>query len=82
MEEQKKMTDFPWSIVDNDIQSKGIKAWSGRQQRESQMLSSSSARRAYSDLLFMRYMADQMSETAEYNAFYDVTTTYELDLLA
>lgn len=76
------MIDLPWSIGDNDIQSKGIKAWSDRQQRESQILSSSSVRRAYSDMLFARYIADQMSETAEYNAFYDVTTTYELNLLA
>ncbi len=76
------MIDLPWSIGDNNIQSKGIKAWSDRQQRESQMLSSSSVRRVYSDILFARYIAGQMSETAEYNAFYDVTTTYELDLLA
>tara|TARA_Y100001938_G_scaffold19549_1_gene24480 strand:+ start:237 stop:485 length:249 start_codon:yes stop_codon:yes gene_type:complete len=82
MEEQKKMIDLPWSIGDNDIQSKGIKAWSDRQQRESQMLSSSSARKAYSDMLFARYIADQISEATEYNAFYDTMTTYELNLLA
>ena len=76
------MTDFPWSIGDNDIQSKGIKAWNDRQKRTSQTLSSSSVIRAYSDMLFARYIADQMSETAEYNAFYDVTTTHKLDLLA
>ena len=44
------MTDFPWSIGDNDIQSKGIKAWSDRQQKTSEMQSSSSARRAHSDM--------------------------------
>ena len=33
------MTDFPWSIGDNDIQSKGIKAWSDRQQKTSEMQS-------------------------------------------
>ena len=76
------MTDLPWSIGDNDIQSKGIKAWSDRQQKTSEMQSYSSVRRAYSDMLFARYIAEQMSETAEYNAFYDVITTYELDLLA
>lgn len=76
------MTDLPWSIGDNDIQSKGIKAWSDRQQKTSEMQSYSSVRRAYSDMLFARYVADQMSETAEYNAFYDVITKYKLDLLA
>ena len=76
------MTDLPWSIGENDIQSKGIKAWSDRQQKASEMQSYSSVRRAYSDMLFARYIAEQMSETAEYNAFYDVITTYELDLLA
>lgn len=76
------MTDLPWSIGDNDIQSKGIKAWSDRQQKTSKMQSYSSVRRAYSDMLFARYVADQMSETAEYNAFYDVITKYKLDLLA
>ena len=76
------MTDFPWSIGDNDIQSKGIKAWSDRQQKTSQMQSPSSARRVYSDMLFGRYIAAQINETSEYNAFYETITTYELDLLA
>ena len=76
------MTDFPWSIEDNNIQSKGIKAWSDRQQKTSEMQSYSSVRRAYSDMLFGKYIASQISETAEYNAFYSVITTYELDLLA
>ena len=76
------MTDFPWSIGDNDIQSKGIKAWSDRQQKTSEMQSSSSARRAHSDMLFGRYIAAQISETSEYNAFYDTMPTYRLDLLA
>ena len=72
----------PWTTGDNDIQFKGIKAWSDRQQRGSEMSSSSSVRRAYSDMLFAKYIASQISETAEYNAFYSVVTTYELDLLA
>ncbi len=76
------MTDFPWSIGDNDIQSKGIKAWSNRQQKTSEMQSYSSVRRTYSDMLFKKYLASQMNETLEYNAFYDTTTTYRLDLLA
>ena len=76
------MTDFPWSIGDNDIQSKGIKAWSDRQQKTSEMQSYSSARRVHSDMLFGRYIAAQLNETAEYNAFYDTMPTYRLDLLA
>jgi len=76
------MTDLPWSIGDNDIHSKGIKAWSDRQQKTSEMQSHSSVRRANSDMLFGRYIAAQVNETLEYNAFYDVTTTYKLDLLA
>ena len=76
------MTDFPWSIGDNDIQSKGIKAWSDRQQKTSEMQSYSLARRVDSDMLFGRYIAAQINETSEYNAFYETITTYELDLLA
>ena len=76
------MVDLPWSIGDNNIQSKGIKAWSDRQQKTSEMQSSSSARRAHSDMLFGRYIAAQINETSEYNAFYETITTYELDLLA
>ena len=76
------MVDLPWNIGDNDIQSKGIKAWSDRQQKTSEMQSSSSARRAHSDMLFGRYIAAQISETSEYNTFYETITTYELDLLA
>ena len=76
------MTDFPWSIGDNDIQSKGIKAWSDRQQKTSEMQSYSSVRRTYSDTLFKEYLASQIGETMEYNAFYDAITTYRLDLLA
>ena len=76
------MVDLPWNIGDNNIQSKGIKAWSDRQQKTSEMQSSSSARRAHSDMLFGRYIAAQINETSEYNAFYEAITTYELDLLA
>ena len=76
------MTDPPWSIGDNDIQSKGIKAWSDRQQKTSEMQSYSSARRAHSDMLFGSYIAAQINETLEYNAFYDTMPTYRLDLLA
>ena len=76
------MTDFPWSIGDNDIQSKGIKAWSDRQQKTSEMQSYSSARRVHSDMLFGRYIAAQKNEISEYNTFYETITTYELDLLA
>ena len=76
------MVDLPWSIGDNDIQSKCIKAWSDRQQKTSEMQSSSSARRAHSDMLFGRYIAAQINETSEYNAFYDTMPTYRLDLLA
>ena len=76
------MVDLPWSIGDNDIQSKGIKAWSDRQQKTSEMQSSSSVRRAHSDVLFGRYIAAQINETSEYNAFYDAMPTYRLDLLA
>ena len=76
------MTDFPWSIGDNDIQSKGIKAWSDRQQKTLEMQSYSSARRVHSDMLFGRYIAAQINETSEYNTFYETITTYELDLLA
>ena len=76
------MTNFPWSIGDNDIQSKGIKAWSDRQQKTSEMQSYSSARRVHSDMLFGRYIAAQINEISEYNTFYETITTYELDLLA
>ena len=76
------MTDFPWSIGDNDIQSKGIKAWSDRQQKTSEMQSYSSARRVHSDMLFGRYIAAQINEISENNTFYETITTYELDLLA
>lgn len=76
------MIDFPWSIGDNDIRSKGIKAWSDRQQKTSEMQSYSSARRVHSDMLFGRYIAAQINETSEYNTFYETITTYELDLLA
>ena len=76
------MVDLPWSIGDNDIQSKGIKAWSDRQQKTSEMQSYSSVRRVYSDMLFGRYIASQINETLEYNAFYEAIATYELDLLA
>ncbi len=76
------MTDFPWSIGDNNIHSKGIKAWSDRQQKTSEMQSSSSVRRVYSDMLFGRYIASQINDTLEYNAFYDAITTNALDLLA
>ena len=75
------MVNLPWSIGDNDIQSKGIKAWSDRQQKTSEMQSSSSARRVHSDILFGRYIAAQINETSEYNAFYDTMPTYRLDLL-
>tara|TARA_Y100000356_G_C11121636_1_gene215133 strand:- start:47 stop:280 length:234 start_codon:yes stop_codon:yes gene_type:complete len=74
--------DFPWKIQDNDIHSKGVKAWSDRQQKSAEMQSSSSVRSAYSDMLFGKYIARQINETLEYNAFYDAITTYELDLLA
>tara|TARA_B100001113_G_scaffold10795_1_gene8476 strand:+ start:506 stop:736 length:231 start_codon:yes stop_codon:yes gene_type:complete len=76
------MTDLPWSIGDNNIHSKGIKAWSGRQEKTSEMQSHSSARRVHSDMLFGRYIAAQINETSEYNAFYDAMPTYRLDLLA
>ena len=76
------MTDLPWSIGDNDIQSKSIKAWSDRQQKTSEMQSYSSARRVHSDMLFGSYIAAQINEALEYNAFYDTTTTYRLDLLS
>ncbi len=76
------MIDFPWSIGDNDIQSKGIKAWSDRQQKTSEMQSYSSVRKVHSDMLFGKYIAAQINETLEYNAFYDAVTTHELDLLA
>lgn len=76
------MTDPPWSIGDNDIQSKGIKAWGDRQQKTSEIQSYSSVRRARSDMLFGSYIAAQINEALEYNAFYDTTTTYRLDLLA
>ena len=76
------MIDLPWSIGDNNIHSKGIKAWSDRQEKTSEMQSSSSARRAHSDMLFGRYIAAQINETSEYNAFYDTMPTYKLDLLA
>jgi len=75
------MTNLPWSIGDNDIQSKGIKAWSDRQQKTSEMQSYSLVRRAHSDMLFGRYITAQISETSEYNAFYDTMPTYRLDLL-
>ena len=75
------MVNLPWSIGDNDIQSKGIKAWSDRQQKTSEMQSYSSVRRANSDMLFGKYIAAQVNETLEYNAFYDAVTTHELDLL-
>ena len=74
--------DLPWAIGDNNIQSKGIKAWSDRQQRSAEMQSSTAVRRAYSDMLFGKYIAHQVNETLEYNAIYDAVTTYELDLLA
>tara|TARA_B100000287_G_scaffold1976_1_gene1950 strand:- start:1008 stop:1241 length:234 start_codon:yes stop_codon:yes gene_type:complete len=74
--------DLPWSVGDNDIHSKGIKAWSDRQQRTSEAQSYSSVRRVYSDMLFGKYLAAQINETLEYNAFYDAITTHELDLLA
>ena len=74
--------DLPWGIQDNNIHSKGIKAWSDRQQKSAEMQSSSSVRRAYSEVLFGKYIAHQINETLEYNAFYDAITTYQLDLLA
>ena len=76
------MTDLPWGIRDNDIHSKGIKSWSDRQQRGSELFSSSSVRRAYSDMLFGDYIAHQINETIEYNSIYDAITPYKLDLLA
>ena len=76
------MKDLPWAIGDNNIHSKGIKAWSDRQQKTSEMQSYSSARRVHSDMLFGRYIAAQINETSEYNAFYETITTYKLDLLA
>ena len=76
------MKDFPWSIGDNDIHSKGIKAWSDRQQKTSQMQSYSLVRRVYLDILFGRYIASQINETLEYNAFSEAIATYKLDLLA
>ncbi len=74
--------DLPWSIGDNNIHSKGIKAWSDRQQRSAEAASATAARRAYSDMLFGKYIANQVNETLEYNALYDVITAYKLDLLA
>ena len=76
------MTDLPWGIKDNDIHSKGIKSWSDRQQRGSELFSSSLVRRAYSDMLFGDYIAHQINETIEYNAIYDAIIPYKLDLLA
>tara|TARA_B100000287_G_C20319293_1_gene657152 strand:+ start:137 stop:367 length:231 start_codon:yes stop_codon:yes gene_type:complete len=76
------MTDFPWSIGDNDIHSKGIKAWSDRQQTSAELASSSAVRRAASAKLFNEYVTQQIRETLEYNAFYDAVTSSELDLLA
>ena len=76
------MTDLPWEIRDNDIHSKGIKSWSDRQQRSSELSSSSSVRRTYSDMLFGDYIAYQINETIEYNAIYDAIIPYKLDLLA
>jgi len=76
------MTDFPWAIGDNDIQSKGIKAWAARQQRSAEMQSYTAVRRAYSATLWGKYISSQINQTLEYNAFYDAITTDELDLLA
>lgn len=73
--------DLPWAIGDNNIQSKGIKAWSDRQQRSAEMQSSTAVRRAYSATLWGKYISNQISETLEYNAFYDSLTTYEMHLL-
>jgi len=75
------MTDFPWAIGDNDIQSKGIKTWSDRQQRSAEMQSHSAVRRAYSATLWSKYISSQISQTLEYNAFYDAVVSSELDLL-
>jgi len=76
------MTDSPWNIRDNNIHSKGIKAWSDRQQKTSEIQSYSSVRGVYSDMLFGKYIAAQINETLEYNAYHNTTTTYKLDLLA
>ena len=76
------MTDFPWAIGDNDIQSKGIKAWADRQQRSAEMQSYTAVRRAYSATLWGKYISSQINQTLEYNAFYDAITSSELDLLA
>ena len=76
------MIDFPWAIGDNDIQSKGIKAWSDRQQRSAEMQSYTAVRRAYSATLWGEYISAQINQTLEYNAFYDAIATEELDLLA
>jgi len=74
--------NLPWSIGDNNIHSKGIEAWKDRQQRSAEAASSSATRRAYSEMLFGEYIANQVNETLEYNALYDAITAYELDLLA
>tara|TARA_R100000781_G_C4053286_1_gene118417 strand:- start:445 stop:675 length:231 start_codon:yes stop_codon:yes gene_type:complete len=76
------MTDFPGAIGDNNIQSKGIKAWADRQQRSAEMQSYTAVRRAYSAALWGKYISSQISQTLEYNAFYDAVTSGELDLLA
>ena len=76
------MIDFPWAIGDNDIQSKGIKAWAARQKRYAEMQSYTAVRRAYSATLWGKYISAQINQTLEYNAFYDAVTSSELDLLA
>tara|TARA_R100000458_G_C8260389_1_gene235953 strand:+ start:1421 stop:1651 length:231 start_codon:yes stop_codon:yes gene_type:complete len=76
------MIDFPWAIGDNNIQSKGIKAWSDRQQRSAEMQSYTAVRRAYSATLWEKYISSQIGQNLEYNAFYDAITTYDFDLLA
>ena len=74
--------DLPWTIGDNDIHSKSIKASNDRQQTSAQLASNAAVRRAASEKLYNEYVTQQINETLEYNALYDAITAYELNLLA
>ena len=67
-----RQTDKPWTIRDNDIQSKSIQAWSERGIRTSSLYEKSVASDSYKDSLFEMYVASQKVKTFTFYKMLDL----------
>ena len=67
-----RQTDKPWTIRDNDIQSKSIQAWAERGIRTSSLYEKSVASDSYKDSLFEMYVASQKVKTFTFYKMLDL----------